>query len=139
MQITVVRLEKSEDQVLGVLFVDGRVVCWTLEPPWRGNKNSVSCIPVGMYVGTKIVSQDHGVTLLINEVPGRSEILLGHKGNSVTDTRGCMIVGSRPGWVNGARWVFESTKAMEAYRGAIYELPMGGLAEVDVREVWMGA
>ena len=139
MQVTVVRIERSEECTLGVMFVEGRVVCWTLEPPWRDNKVNVSCVPVGMYVGTKIVSEDHGVTLWLNEVPGRGEILLGHVGNSVTDTHGCVLVGSRPGWVRGERWLFESTKAMTAYRVAMFDLKVGDVAEVDVREVWMGA
>jgi hypothetical protein len=139
MQVTIVRVERDEEQTLGVLFVDGRVVCWTLEPPWRANKVNVSCIPVGMYVATKIVSEDHGVTLWVNDVPGRAEILVGHKGNSVTDTRGCAVLGSRPGWANNTRWLFDSGKAMEAFRGAIYDLKVGDMAELDVREVWMGA
>ena len=43
----IVRLEKSADGTFGVLRLDGKVFCVTLELPDRGNKVNVSCIPVG--------------------------------------------------------------------------------------------
>lgn len=136
MRVTVLRVELSEEHTIGILYVDGEVVCWTMELPWRGNKKNVSCIPPGMYVATKIASEEYGHTLWVDGVPGRSDIIF-HIGNSVKDTRGCILLGSTPGYVEGKRWVFKSTAAMTSFREAIHSIPMGGIVTVDIRTIWV--
>lgn len=66
----------------------------TLEKPWDDNKVNVSCIPAGDYICKKINSPKFGRVFELQNVPGRSHILI-HKGNLVRDTSGCIIVGER--------------------------------------------
>ncbi|HWJ17999.1 MAG TPA: DUF5675 family protein [Geobacterales bacterium] len=66
----------------------------TLERPWLNNQPKVSCIPAGTYQVVISLSPKFGRLMprLLN-VPGRSEIEC-HWGNVVTDTEGCIIVGT---------------------------------------------
>ena len=87
-------------------------VC-TIEPPDNGNQVNVSCIPEGVYTVKKIYSPKFGKCFWVQDVNGRSEILL-HRGNYSKDTRGCII----PGMAfydldsDGVTDVIESTRAM---------------------------
>ena len=65
---------------------------FTLELPWRENKNGTSCIPTGTYVCLRYKSIKHPDTFIITKVPGRTGILF-HVGNTITDTEGCVLVG----------------------------------------------
>ena len=39
----------GEEGVNGSLFLDGRFICYTIELPWRENKQNESCITEGEY------------------------------------------------------------------------------------------
>ena len=67
--------------------------CSTLELPWLCNARNVSCIPDGEYRVIPHVSPHHGECFWLQDVPGRTEILI-HKGNYYHDIRGCILVGS---------------------------------------------
>ncbi len=91
--------------------------CRTLELPWRDNKRNESCIPDGPY---KVVKRTYGqyfqayqrrwghkFSMEVANVEGRGDILI-HTGNSMKDTRGCIIIGESfpdPGypWIVGSR------------------------------------
>jgi len=92
MQAKLIRLESSPEVTLGVLLLDGRVFCQTLELPWKNNAKSISCIPEGNYVCKRVDSPKFGNTFEIQNVPDRDDVLL-HQGNFVRDSRGCIIVG----------------------------------------------
>jgi len=66
--------------------------CKTLEPPWRGNKKNISCIPEREYDVIPHDSPKYGRCLLIKDVPNRSYILF-HWLNFYTETEGCIGVG----------------------------------------------
>jgi hypothetical protein len=75
------------------LLMDGRrPLCHTLELAWRNNEVSLSCIPEGIYDVCKSNSTHHGQCFRFGSVRGRSGILI-HSGNSIRDTRGCILVG----------------------------------------------
>ena len=78
--------------VKGVLVYDRRVLCHTLELPWLNNSKSLSCIPAGVYDLVHSNSSNFGRCLRIPSVIGRSGILI-HAGNTIKDTRGCILVG----------------------------------------------
>jgi hypothetical protein len=95
--ITLQRIRKRR-QTVGVLRVDGWS-CYTLELPWRDNERRESCIPPApggdpvIYQAHQYNSPRYGPTLWVRGVEGRSEILV-HAGNFLSDTEGCILVGS---------------------------------------------
>jgi len=66
----------------------------TLELPYLENQREISCIPSGEYDVELIHSLRFGDCFSINDVPDRDGILI-HRGNFVSDTRGCILVGMR--------------------------------------------
>lgn len=66
--------------------------CPVLELPDRGNQRNVSRIPAGSYRVIQHRSPSFGPSLWIQDVPGRSEVLI-HYGNYYTNTRGCILPG----------------------------------------------
>lgn len=109
----IIRLEESGEATLGVLRVDGRLFCLTLELPDRGNAPDVSRIPEGRYRCAPVDSPRFGRAIAVRDVPGRDHILF-HPGNTAADTRGCILPGTRPGRMDGRRAVLESASAMRA-------------------------
>lgn len=91
-KVKLTRITEFKEATFGVLTVDGQPVCVTLEDAWRDNKTSISCIPKGKYKLTWHTSPKFGKVYLVNDVPGRSHILI-HQGNSHVDTHGCILVG----------------------------------------------
>lgn len=91
------RLSHGEKQTLGELFIrdgdDEVFTCKTLELPWLDNKVQVSCIPAGSYKVKKRNSAKYGDHFHIEDVPGRTFILI-HHGNYYTDILGCVLVGT---------------------------------------------
>lgn len=86
------RTEATDSFTRGVLEIDGEPAWTTLELPWIDNKREISCIPAGSYTCERITSPKFGVTWLLQDVPGRSEIVF-HEGNTVGDTHGCILLG----------------------------------------------
>ena len=84
----------------GVLLLDGRFECFTLENPWLRNEPNVSCIPRGVYRLRRRQSPRFGDTYQVEDVPGRSHILF-HGGNRERDTRGCILVARQLKWAPG--------------------------------------
>jgi len=66
----------------------------TLEPAWKGNQKQISCIPIGSYKVTPRKSPKYGNHYHVQDVDGRSYILL-HFGNYRKDSTGCILVGKR--------------------------------------------
>lgn len=68
----------------------------SLELVWNDNKRAISCIPEGEYNVKRIISPTFGRCFNVQNVPGRSAILI-HSGNYAAgkkkDTRGCILVG----------------------------------------------
>lgn len=84
---------------LGVLYIDNKFFCYTLEPSWKNNKLN-SCIPDGTYKLVHYRSNKFGKCLIVNGVKNRDAILI-HKGNTVRDTTGCILVGGYIGFISG--------------------------------------
>lgn len=77
---------------MGVLVIDGKPICLTLELPWADNQKEISCIPVGEYACKRIRSIKHGETFEVLNVPNRAGILF-HVANYLHEIRGCIAVG----------------------------------------------
>lgn len=91
MRITLVRVGSSELGTFGVLRYGQVPFTLTLEEPWKNNAVGVSSIPVGLYRCTRVSSPKFGDTFEVTNVPGRTHILF-HKGNTLDDTQGCILV-----------------------------------------------
>jgi hypothetical protein len=106
--------EKHElpDATLGVIYRDNAAVCCTLELPWLDNQKKISCIPKGEYKVTRYNSPSKGKVFLLHDVPNRSMIEI-HKGNTVDDIEGCIVVGRTYGKVKGKRAVIHSANTLE--------------------------
>ena len=97
MKAKLLRIDYQEKQTLGGLYIFDGVLdifnCKTLELPWLDNQARISCIPVGHYKTHYHISPTFGRCFWVQDVPGRSEILI-HKGNYNRDTKGCVLVGN---------------------------------------------
>jgi Family of unknown function (DUF5675) len=89
--LTLQRVGQSSRGTFGVLRVGPVPFALTLERPWVDNQPEVSCIPAGRYQCRRVRSPKFGDTFEVMDVPGRSHILF-HKGNTVEDTEGCILV-----------------------------------------------
>ena len=114
--ITLLRTHMTDTETVGVLCHNGIPLCFTLEVPWRDNHQNESCIPPGMYSLTRFVSEQHGVTLQVEDVPHRTGILF-HCGNRCTDTKGCILVGQEFAKLPPTHGVvlYDSRKAFDLY------------------------
>lgn len=90
------RLDYGENQTLGHLLAFDQLTkiyeAKSLELPWKENTQRISCIPAGNYAVKKHNSPNFGYCFWIQNVPGRSEILI-HRGNFYTDILGCILIG----------------------------------------------
>ena len=109
----------NDKKTLGNLFLkeEGEIILMlkTLELPWKDNKQFVSCIPTGVYVAKVNYSPKFGWSLWLQDVPGRSEILI-HAGNYTSQILGCILAGVMHDDINndGIMDVKHSGVAMEA-------------------------
>ena len=86
------RLTSSDKGVQGVFIYNRSVVCHSLELPWRDNAREISCIPAGLYPISKEIHPRFASVFRLSSVPERAGILI-HPGNSVYDTKGCILPG----------------------------------------------
>jgi len=97
-QIILSRLIDNGNQTTGqACLCDGfktHIYFSTLELPNKNNRKWVSCIPAGKYMCKVRQSDKYGTHLHIQDVPGRSMILM-HYGNYNSDTKGCILVGEK--------------------------------------------
>lgn len=74
----------------GMLFLHGRLLCYTIELPWLNNAKGLSCIPEGTYRLTRRYSPRFKDHLLVNGVTGREFILLHPANDAGAELRGCI-------------------------------------------------
>lgn len=117
-EIKITRIVEGSKQTLGhgVLFINNIPVFTfvTLELPNLHNQTNVSSIPALKYLGAVITRPSGKKAVLINDVPGRSAILI-HIGNYFSDIQGCIIVGKYFKDINSDGFVdvAESTATMD--------------------------
>lgn len=93
MRLYLKRVKSSEHITLGILYSFEQTSLYsTLELGWKDNQHNISCIPKGTYKVLKFDSPRFGKCLIIDDVPGRSGILI-HSGNTTKDTHGCILLG----------------------------------------------
>lgn len=126
MDLLVKKIAETPDSTLSVLYVDGAHFCFILEDGHRAAKvKHQTRVPDGTYqlaprrAGSFFnkYRQQHGhqfVPHLLN-VPGFEYILI-HKGNTVADSSGCLIVGDEAGYDHANRvYSIAAGKSSQAY------------------------
>ena len=86
--LTIVREIRTEKAILGRLFLNGQMVCYTLE-------NAAKAVPCGMYnvQNSRSPKFKRELPLIYNgNVPASRGIRL-HVGNTVASSSGCILVG----------------------------------------------
>lgn len=121
MNVKLLRTSTGSQGTFGVL-ITRHYECYTLELPWHDNRNSISCIPVGVYDAQFIISSKYGPAYWIRKVPDRSEILI-HSGNFAGDrsegwethSLGCIMLGESKGVLGSQKAILLSRKALRQF------------------------
>ena len=104
MNIRLQRIQKYNDHSEGLLYIDGQLICFTLEDEKRDVKVKLETrIPAGTYeITLRTVGSlhdkyaksfpNHKGMLWLRNVPGFEFIYI-HIGNTDEDTAGCILVG----------------------------------------------
>ena len=102
--LTLVRYTRTEEAILGSLYLNGAFICYTLE-------NAAKAIPCGMYTVQNSQSPKfkRELPLLHNDQVPASRGIRIHVGNTVASSSGCVLVGMGRGADKSS--VTESTKA----------------------------
>lgn len=80
-----IRTETGDLGTYGILTSPSGFQCYTLELPWKDNKQDVSCIPPGVYVCSWKDSPKNGKCYHVLDVPGRMDVQI-HAANWAGDT-----------------------------------------------------
>lgn len=130
-KLTLKRLHTDEDGTFGELWRGDEMLCVTCEDPDLENQTGISCIPIDTYHCISHNTQKYPDVWEVAGVPGREAILI-HNGNTEDDTRGCILVGSEFGEVNGKPGVLHSKPTLEKLK---LTLPR----EFDLEIIWENA
>ena len=131
--VELIRLESNRNYgTFGVLKIVKQAFCVTLEPPALDNRVNVSAIPAGQYDCLRLNSATWGETFKVLDVPGRSHILF-HPGNTIHDTRGCILLAEHFSKLRGDRAVLNSGRTFASFMGIFKDV---GLFSLTIREVY---
>ncbi|ELY1978453.1 hypothetical protein SL055_000637 [Flavobacterium psychrophilum] len=78
------------DGTNGKIECEGKLICKTIELPWKMNETKVSCIPEGKYFIKKRYSKKFQWHLEIINVKNRSLILFHPANNALQELNGCI-------------------------------------------------
>ncbi|RTZ02718.1 hypothetical protein EKL98_12710 [Flavobacterium bomense] len=78
------------DGTNGKLECEGKLICKTIELPWKKNETKVSCIPEGKYFIKKRYSMKFQWHLEVLDVKNRSLILFHPANNALQELNGCI-------------------------------------------------
>lgn len=120
MILTLYTLRSDESGTFSELLMGNERLCVTCEDPWNENEKGKSCIPGGMYQFVPHTGPEYQDVWRAVGVPGRDGILI-HNGNTIKDTRGCILVGSQFGKIDGMPAVLNSRKTLDMLREALPE------------------
>lgn len=109
---------QSEHGTFGALVFEAVPFALTLELPWHDNAEDISCIPGGLYLCKRIVSPHFGDVFEIQNVPGRSHILL-HKANFLSDLKGCVAVGEHYDGPHERPFLADSKNGFDRYMALV--------------------
>ena len=87
-QLTLIRDVKGDKAIMGKLYLNGAIVCYTLE-------NKAKAIPCGVYLvqNSKSPKFKRELPLIWNSVVSSLRGIRIHVGNTVASSSGCILVG----------------------------------------------
>lgn len=106
----IIRIENSEQGLVGVLVIDGRVECFTLQPDPLDKHFS---IPPGCYHCRRFHGTKYPDTFEI-VVPGHTALLF-HILNDEDESEGCIGLGEAVGDIDGQRRILSSGIAFRQF------------------------
>lgn len=106
------------EATLGILYMEGKELCRTLENPWLDNKPYISCVPTGKYLCKKYSSEKYPDVWELQNVKDRTYILI-HAGNIAKHTQGCILVGFSWGFIDNDVAVLSSRNALYKLRNEL--------------------
>ena len=74
----------------GTIFLNGNIMCYSIELPWHNNLSRISCVPEGTYELVKRYSPTHKWHLQLNNVPNRQLILIHAANDAMKELKGCI-------------------------------------------------
>lgn len=107
----------------GTLRLYDRILCHTIELPWRGNQQRISCIPEGWYRLYREHFPRNGDQLALSNVPGRSAILIHAANNAARELQGCIAPVTR---ITGPGTGIHSRIALERLKDVAYPVLQAG-------------
>ena len=129
MEIVLERMYFPEE-TNGVLSLNGKEICKTIELPWRNNKARVSCIPEGKYKIRKRFSAKFKWHLELINVKNRKYILFHPANNALKELNGCIAPVTQ---ITGEGRGNESRKAFEKLKNLVFPyLETGFVVELIV-------
>ena len=107
------------DGTNGKLEYEGKLICNTIELPWRMNRKRVSCIPEGKYFIRKRYSKKFRWHLEVVDVENRSLILFHPANNAMEELNGCIAPVTK---LSGPGLGLLSRKAFEKLKTLVYTI-----------------
>ena len=107
------------DGTNGKLEVEGKLICLTIELPWKENEKRVSCIPEGKYFIRKRYSKKFQFHLEILDVKNRSFILFHPANNALKELNGCIAPVTK---LSGPGLGLDSRKAFVKLKKLVYKV-----------------
>ncbi|WP_162127963.1 MULTISPECIES: DUF5675 family protein [Flavobacterium] len=102
----------------GKLECEGKLICYTIELPWKNNETKVSCIPEGKYFLKKRFSRKFKWHLELVEVKNRNLILIHPANNAIKELNGCIAPVTK---ISGAGLGLLSRKAFTKLKTIVYK------------------
>ena len=109
-RLRIFRVERSEDGIIGILTIDGKAFCYTLQPDERDAHFS---IPEGSYAVKRFHGRKYPDTFEI-VVAGHTALLF-HILNQEDESEGCIGLGKMVGNINGKRAILGSGDAFKEF------------------------
>lgn len=106
------------DGANGKLECDGKLICKTIELPWKNNERSVSCIPEGRYILEKRYSLKYKWHIHVTGVQNRSLILFHPANNAMKELNGCIAPVTK---LSGPGLGLLSRKAFRKLKDQVYK------------------
>lgn len=103
----------------GKLECDGKLICNTIELPWKMNETKVSCIPEGKYFIRKRYSEKFKWHLEVMDVENRKFVLIHPANNALLELKGCIAPVTQ---FSGPGLGLQSRKAFYKLKDLVYKV-----------------